>query len=273
VVGGVKPRIVAFDPNGESGLHTFELSGHLDRARVGRTDVVWNWQQHVAGERWLDIATTSHLVYVTLHAPGKPWLKATVEALDKPWAEAIDLACQWAADADSIADSTALIAEAIYSLPHQRYAADSVFVDGASAPFNLTQYLHDVKLGADFTNECRGIAAALVTFANLMGDRLCPLQMWPTQGGKNDTQSIMLIGDDVFRSTLFTRHETATQQAIAASDLSPVFDACLKLDGHLTVPLGMPLGHIDPNGLDYRFKLLRTGDFDALQVLPPRGVF
>jgi hypothetical protein len=269
---GAAPRNVTFDSNGESELESFEIKIPPD-STVGVSDLMWNWQMDQSG-RWVDVATTHHRIYFTADLPNPPWSRVYELVLPFPLIEAIGIACTWAAGATTVAESTARIVKAINSLPNQYYEATSVYVDlmPADAPFNLPAFLMDLG-SASFHNECRGVAAVVVTFANMLGDTLCPLSIRAPMGSFQ-TRSILLLNSTTPEFTSFGRHEVGADQGVPVDDHIPVYDACLRFDGMPPVlAIRMPVGKADPGGFDYRQKLIADNQAaTTFSVIPPRNV-
>ena len=269
---GAAPRSVTFDSNGESDLESFEIKTPPD-STVGVSDLVWTWQMDQSG-RWVDVATTYHRIYFTADDPNPPWAMFYQLALPFPRIEAVEIACTWAAGATTVAESTARIVKAVNSLPNQHYEPTSVYVDlmPVDAPFNLPAFLMDLG-SASFTNECRGVAAVVVTFANLLGDTLCPLVIRAPMGNF-ETRSILLLNSATPEFKLFGHHEVGADQGVPVDDLIPVYDACLQFDG-MAPPLAirMPVGEPNAGGFGYRQKLIANNQpATTFSVIPPRDV-
>jgi len=275
-LGGMLPKVVAFGATGKSGLETFVIKPGPSDDLVGAHDLVWDWQLFHAGE-WRSFGTTRHRIFVLAGHPTPPWaIRASeVENLEWPWVEALELACAWANGADTVELATERIVNVIHSLPNQVYNTASAFSDSTDDPFNLTSFMEEVKK-ASFNNDCRGTAGAVVTFANLLGASLCRLQVFNDLITFN-TRSVRLIGPAPppnfgwgFREWSF--HELVTVQGVAVDEQLPVYDACLRLEDSPDNPVvRRPLGHVDPGGLDYLFKLIASGeDVENRVVRAPR---
>ena len=296
-LGDVKPQVIAFDDRGESGLHELGLSGELHRARVGQMSVVWNWQRHVNAETWRTFGTTFHYVSVTLHMPTKPWLKASVEAMVKPFAEALALACHWADGADTLDDSILKVAQAINQHPKlvyhksgKQFAQDDKFL--------LSNLLHDLHYASSINIDCQGVANALVTFANLLGAnlRVLHLENRVTEAAAFTTNRVLALRGPTWGPQTWKWHELAVDPA------SPIFDSLggflpgltmvdgQTLDGpegtalrvydanlHLNepapvFPIGIRLGNAGTTDQEYRDLFISSGTAASATPLAGRAI-
>ena len=278
--GGMMPKDVSFDAAGDSSLEEFDIKPISGDVAVGTHHLVWSWRFFKQGV-WTEFKQTHHTIYVVLASPTAPWFQGAVEPAGRsyPWVEAIQFACQWADGALTVDRATELITNAINTLENQDYPLpdtdNRLFVDEFDAPFNLTFFLNGLN-SASFINECTGVTAAVATFGNLLGDRLCPLQMFKDSGTIR-TQLIRLIGsnetDDPVQKD-FGKHEAATRAGLPLDEHLPVYDACLRFADGVSpdLPVAMPLSRLDLIG-GYLPRLIQTGGFENFVLMPPRGVY
>jgi len=239
-------------------------------------DLALNWRSLDARSS-TKFDVTRHRVYVVTSLPTAPWCQGLSEPPDLqfPWVEALDVACSWARGASSIFRATELIAHAINALPKQTYLSSATqFAPLTDSPFHLWQYIFELNNSASFANDCRGVAGALASFANLLGNRLCPLLLSPNQGtGTFGTLPIRLLTDNAFLAQTFGHHEVATKASEPLNDFLPVYDACLELDEASPIlAVGMLLGHPAQNGPDYLHRFMDSGNVNNRIVIPPRSV-
>ena len=264
---------VVFDHEGNSGKVDFVLESGGPQ-KVGSYLLQLDWLATDAGNT-TRFGYTTHRIFVVVDTPKAPWVQGLVEPpnLSFPRVDALEFACNVAAGAVSLTMATELLMQGIYNLPNQSYEPNALFVTEADGDFNLTSFLKLPSGG--FTNECRGVASAVVTFANLLGDRLCPLMLYKNTGVV-DINSVRLIGSEsTFQKTFFGRHEVAVRIGLPLDENLPVTDACLQF-GNANNPIEvfrMPLGHLNPNGIGYLFELIGSGDFENQVVIDPRPVF
>ena len=290
VLGDVKKQPVRFNDSGQSALEVFELTDVIPHAHVGIFQTTWNWQVLENGD-WQTFATTHHRTFVLPALPAAPWtqaLKARV-SIGLPWVIALDKACAWAFGTTTVNEATAAIATRINEHPKHIYDEDGTqYIAGGQ--FLLTNYLADLDNAPDFIIDCTGIAAVMVTFANLLGAGLMPLKIQNSTPATFFTTELIapvgvdwtINGDWIFRQ--WGRHEVAMipeslldaqggqlpgvivpgkplPQDPAAGLL--IYDASMHVDQAAPVlPIRMRLGSV-AKGTDYRFKLIDVGDGDA----------
>ena len=286
-MGNVEPRVVGFDRNGDSGLVTFELSDRLRQAKVDLINVTWDWQEHIAGERWRDFAKTYHYVYVTLHMPTRPW-KYSLDVQSLAWVEALHLAWEWTAGASTTDECILKIATALNQhskLTYDESGKQFVTTDMMTkvSKFQLAAFLAAIKGASSVTIDCQGIANALITFANLMGADLWRLQLEDSSGWIRTRRILPLSGPNWVLET-WGWHEVAVDPQSPVSDntgafmpgasivanqalvghegkLVKVYDANLHLNDSAPVfPIGIHLGIARSGDQQYRDLFVRTGD-------------
>lgn len=278
VLGDVRKRVVHFNNSGESALESFVLSRDLSSAKVGIFQNVWAWQAFIHGD-WQTFTTTHHKTHMLAAVPGPPWNQTMVPDFAWPWVDALNVACAWAFGASTAAEAAAAIATRINTHPLHDYNEQSNQFFTPSGQFNLTLYIWLVRNSAvSFIIDCEGIASALVTLANLLGENLMPLSLENQPGGGFSTKPIKPLSAP-FTTKTWGHHEVAVAAALAAGSpiIAPagatllIYDANLQLDQAAPVlPILMPLG--TTNGGDYRFKLIRANNADRATPASPRPV-
>lgn len=290
VLGNVKKRSVRFDDSGHSALEVFELTADLAGANTGVFQSNWNWQVLHNGD-WETFAITHHRTYVVPALPADPWNQAPrVRAnIGWPWVTALDKACAWAFGTTTVKEAAAAIARRINEHPKHVYDEEGTqyIADGQ---FLLTNYLSDLDNAADVMIDCTGIAAVMVTFANLMGAGLMPLRIQNSRPATFfTTELIAAVGADWTTNAEWItknwgRHEVAvvpdslldSSGGVLPGVLMPgtplpqgpadgvlIYDASMHVDQSAPiVPIRMALGSV-AKGTDYRFKLIDVGDGDA----------
>ena len=294
--GGLKPQAVDFDGAGDSRLIAFHASGDMRNVPVGAYGLRFTWQLKHESE-FVEFANTRHLIYVTLAPPTKPWAIAVGAAQFFPWEKALAKACDWAAGATTVDDAIVKIATALNSIPKQTYdrgAHQFVREDGV---YDLSFYLHELDYASTFTINCRGLTAALTTFANLMGATLCPLYFENTVG-RFCTNPVQLLADTSFSVGDWGWHEIALKLPFLIQDpaggyvpasLSPtlsagvplplaevqlIYDALVHFDDNPPLfPMKMNFGTVGNGfipGYGYRHRLVATGTADVVIPMLPR---
>jgi hypothetical protein len=291
VLGDVKKRSVRFSDSGHSALEVFELTGDLADANVGITQTTWNWQMFQNGD-WETFAMTQHRTFVLPALPTPPWNQAPkVRAnIGWPWVIALDKACAWAFGTATVKEAAAAIATRINGHPKHVYDEDGMqyIADGR---FLLTNYLSDLDNAADFIIDCTGIAAVMVTFANLLGAGLMPLRIQnSTPATFFTTELIAPVGADwtvnaEWITRRWGRHEVAMVPSSLLDEAGAtlpglvivpekalpqgpaegllIYDASMHVDQSAPVlPIRMPLGSVAAQS-HYRFKLIDVGDGGA----------
>lgn len=146
-------------------------------AGIERQDIAWRWSFHCEGSGsagWLPLETTRHRIYVGLRGPSLPWSQADAQLY--PWTKALDYAIVTAdtRGLDSEEDAATRITQHVYQEPllyEARRGAPAYSVRAATHEyFLIDQWLDGFRLGR--VVNCYDTAAALVTFANVLGCRL-----------------------------------------------------------------------------------------------------
>jgi hypothetical protein len=202
---------------------------------------------------------------------------------------ALSKACAWAFGTTTVAGAAAAIATRINEHPKHFYDEDGTqyIADGK---FLLTNYLSDLFNAPDVIIDCTGIAAVMVTFANLLGADLMPLKIQnSTPATFFTTELIAAVGADWTNNADWVqenwgRHEVAlvpnslvdaqggqlpgvlvpgTPLPQGPAEGTLIYDASMHVDQAApVVPIRMPLGSV-AQGTDYRFKLIDVGDGEA----------
>ena len=283
-LGAVKPQVVAFDDEGNSALQEFEVSSRISDAPVGVADVEWMWQCQQPGGAWHDFTKTSVRTYITILAPGHAFFESAVLTIRHPWAEAVALACGWSAGALTLDDAIVMIANALNSHPKLVYdESGTQFVKGSE--FLLTYFLSELANASSVTIDCRGIATAFMTFANLVGANFQPLVIDDgLGGGVMTTKPVKALSAADWVPETWSWHEVAVDPAspvldnmgaplpgatIAAnfslgeteSSRLIVYDANLHLNqaGPVVFPIRVQLGLAGSGDQQYRDLLLQRG--------------
>ena len=281
VLGDVEKRLVQFNSAGQSALETFTITGDLATAHVGAYDTYWEWQAMENGQ-WEPFETTHHRVFVLPALPAEPWNQLPGANIRWPWATALERACVWAFGTTTVDEATAAIAEALNTHPKHHYDESGVqFVPTKNSAFRLTTYLSELTNARSFIIDCRGIATAMVTFSNLMGASLMPLQLENDDSSFFTTKAIKPLNAG-FTFEEWGYHEiTVIQQAAlepgtvltegTGADLL-IYDASLRFDQQdLLLPVQMPLGSVAA-GSDYRFELIDTVNGDDGDKVKPLAI-
>ena len=290
VLGVVTPREVSFGDNGESDFVSFEIRGRRNPPAVGVYTVRWIWQVQRGG-RWMDIETTEHKLFMLAAVPAPPWSRATTAKVWRiPFPAAVELACQWASGANSVEEATDLIAKAIHEHPKHEYdsTADQFADSFPKSYFDVTKYLFELENADIVRIDCRGTAAAVAAFANLLGAELFTLSIANSDGTKFNTKELLpFVSTTWVQFTLadaWTFHEVAVvpgllpAPVLAISTFTPlspwpagfgadqlIYDAIPLLNPDAPVSaLKIPLGVPGVGGQDYRFLLMESGAGDTL---------
>ena len=249
VLGDVEPREVTFAGGNETPFETCTLRNvGLQSRGVGVHQVTWRWQYRVQPQDpWSTFAVSRHLIYSILATPTAPWVQQPYVPgnTQLPWAEALDLACRWAAGARTRDEAATRITEAVYGTGGERVEYDCV---GPSAlnlgsphytlipgVFDCTEFLERVRGG--FGNgryvNCSDCASAVATLSNIVGCDLWESRMFgAVPFPLNPTRA---IGSPTWLSACslgaYNMHEVAWKNNCTEQD--EVFDASLQIDGDL----------------------------------------
>lgn len=246
VLGEIADSTISFGSTGASGVIELELQGHrIKRAGVGVYQVSWIWE-YLEGGAWEPFARTEHKAYILLDEPGEPWSQGVLSSgEDEPslaWAEALELACDWAAGATNQDEAAALITKRVNSNPHLSYDFPSFFVDCCES-YMLSCFIGLLRAGVTFPLNCDDCACAVATFSNLLGCQLKVGNINPNPFAFK-TFRILLVGRNPLSMGDWEpvegwgHHEVAWWLDIGVKQF--VYDACLQLDlskGLAPVPL------------------------------------
>ncbi len=269
LLGTVEPVALLF---GDAMQITVPIELCTPPAEVASHKDAWSWEFAESNEGpWQPIATTEHPVYVTLAPPNTPW-----DADDEsraPWIDVLDVACRWAAGADAPYRAADCITTAIFALGARfAYQGRDHFVSNDT--YDVAFFLASLNGAADTPRllNCCDCAAAVSTFANILGCTLLQGQIMP-DAGNMCTNPVRLIGIAAFAATSFGVHEIAWGGPPAFSE--PVWDACLMVDGD-DDPMNAP--HVGVNALGMKFGmradlgyLWRLLNRDSADLVKPRG--
>lgn len=271
VLGTAGPAAVVFGPDEESNLVDFTLTGHdLANRRVKTHDIGWSWEFQNGGGEWEPIETTRLRIFVLLGAPRSPWvLSASAGSpaeIQIPWVEALEQACEWAADATDEVSSVAKITQSLNSLKGASY--DTVDHFSGTGIFLLSHLLTEVKAMRTIVVNCLDCANTVVTLSNLVGCDIDPIKM--TIGSL--MLPVQLIGKPGWGAPPFKEHHVGWSGPLG--DYGKVDDACLKLC-LVPVQLGKcrdPLVPTSMRFLDYKAYLFKGSPLATLSSLPRLNV-
>ncbi len=230
----------------QPGPTTIEFSLSSDRLQnpssyqVGYCDEEWTWSFSSPPSNTFEaFATSKHRSYTLLGFPGDPWDALSESGKRQPWEEVLNVACQWAAGAQSAAHVATRIAGQVFGLGEKgsatplRYSADPVFTvlpgDSDNIGFNLQKFLAFLagdKLASASTADCDDVAVVIATFSNILGANLIEARM-TNSAFDFSTQKVRLIGTSDFQSQAFSYHTLAWGGGAGFGD--PVWDGCLVL--------------------------------------------
>ena len=267
VLGSVATTHVTFRPDGTTGFLPFQLvNARLRSARVGIHAVHWRWQWRADRHQpWTDLTDTRHTVYTVLSVPGPPWQQVPSGATNTqlPWTAVLDVACTWAAGAQSEDEAATRITEAVFALGPDivEYGCIILGASQYSLPYFFCMAFLDRLAGGPgrgrFVN-CSDCATIVSTFANILGCRL-----WQsTMSGSFPfaLNEIIAIGSTTWRTACdwgaFNYHEVAWKEPCTAD--SEVFDACLLVDADAD-PMRAPHRPVLP--VDMRFGFAGDGGY------------
>ena len=252
---------------------------------TGRYAVSWQWQfQIVAGNSWIDLARTDHVVFVTLDVPGGPWTQGQSVADQRlwPWTRVLRWACGWGAGVKLTSTGLSGAAKKLLrkleaglyeqgrrkSVPLQYLEVDTsdYSQDFPARVFFGTAFLDLLdgipQPGLTTQVNCQDCASALATFANALGCGAQQKRVSHEDDFLLRTNRIVLIGesDDDPETHWFGYHEFVAR--LRASDQTPlIHDACLKIDADA-----------DPTRFDedHRFDLAEGMELGAFVDDPPQ---
>ena len=261
-LGPVKEQLVSFDAAGESGWQTFQLEAPAFHAHgVAVFDMAWAWQWRLKpGDPWRALLSTRHRIYTVLREPTLPWVQAT-GSTSLPWADALDIACRWAAGATTSDDAAAGVSVGYNGSGRVQYDTTLGATFYAQGTYQLTQMIARLNGGTGLGPlvNCTDSATTVSTFANLLG---CDL--WQSRMGWSFKLNPMIaIGYNAWAIPFnggFSYHEVAWKGACTSTE--QIFDGCLKVDADADpvnpphtplLPVNMVFG--DCGSMTYRLRL------------------
>ena len=249
-------------------------TGQLAQSPVGRTSLSWDWQRSDdGGTTWVGFDTTVHTVYVLLAEPAFPWGRPGDNTRVAPWTDAVDTACDLAATAGNHEEAARLITKRIFGLGRQRIVdmqGNIRRIGWQSSPayqaglaFKCSEFIDLIRLKR--TNEyrinCKDCAAAVTTFATVLGVKLGLLMLAP-EGDLLLLRPIWLLGNGSAAATEFSLHFVAGRNDGSGRR---IWDACVMLDFDpgqpfdWVVPAGVTLDELGTE-LDYLGRFLAMNE-------------
>ncbi|HEV7681759.1 MAG TPA: hypothetical protein VGO68_06530 [Pyrinomonadaceae bacterium] len=276
ILGNVKQCSIRFFENQIlSEWKVCELEGaRVTEVGVGKWEIEWDWSlEPDIGP--LTQQATKHVIYTLKAKPNRPWGQpGDKPPYELPWADALDWACRWAAQAKDLPEIAGMITREIYALGPEKLkfngstGAFSRMVLSGTSSFDLAWFLYVLKTQNEcMTVSCTDCAILVSSFANLLGCNLYQSQM----GGDSpfNTNPILLIGSQDKICTSFDYHEVAWEYPCTCEE--GLFDSCLQVDGdpdpaggdfEPMLGINIPLG--DYNSKDYHFRLAQPGFYGQL---------
>lgn len=265
VLGSVEIATVDFGADGKSDFVQFFLRDvRLASVGVGINRIVWCWQFRVPPTTgWTDLAETAHQIYSVRDVPQPPWSQDTTSGdnTQLPWTDVLDVACKWAASAQTVPEAAEMVTRAVNDLGDGLVGYQGSPATYALTNFDCTNFLKLLsgQTGMGICVNCSDCATIVASFANILGCRTSEVY-FPSAF---DTNPIVLIGNSDPATDHFENHEVAWKA-------SSVFDACLKLNqnpgGKFQPLLPANLAFSLRVGLSY--KPLLDSDFKIEPLLP-----
>ncbi len=213
-LGALDPVTISFPT---SGPVSFQVSGPVPEA-VGRFYQKWLWyvdDVNGSGSDEALIAGTRNRIYTVLAPPQAPW---TTTGQTRPWTEALDRACVWAAGETTAAGAAAEVARHLYADTGGLYVYGPAYTSAWSEVFHLTNFLSAIPHIGEVN--CYDMGKSVTIFANLLGAGLDYRYSWPF-GALHCEKA---IGRNWFCGEAFGNHGFGSMDG-------KVFDACLTIDG------------------------------------------
>lgn len=276
----VSPQQIDFSAANQSQTLLFNLKDvQLEQGGVNIYNFQWKWMSGPdANGPWTPFRTSAHKIYALLRLPthSRPWQRGPFEASNKqlPWAEVLEVACDWARGATDVDEAASMITQEVYQLGRTLVNISQeepgpllTYNDTSSGGSNYLNWpteflctdfllrLRRQKARGRYVN-CDDCATIVSTFANVLGCELS--QSWIGKGGPEFTiNPILLIGaePDDWRATEFLHHAVAWKGAADVDD--ELFDACLITDGD-NDPSANDLEHTELLPVNTRFG--RSGE-------------
>ena len=200
---------------------------------VQDTDVYWSWRVVAVGgtpRQSYYFDSTNHDFYVVNAAPKSPW---TSSGVTEPWTDVLDYACSWASDKTSDQDIVEEITEGAYNANFKNYNGSSTYTSEG------TCYLGSILQGSEA--DCRDMSAVVQLFSNALGvsrsSSGIQVRRIDTTSTSNGFyyKSIDPIGTPSWQGGdedgWWYFHQVAWYYN------SYVYDACLKLDNPIRIPV------------------------------------
>jgi hypothetical protein len=276
VIPDLPPTLVSFGAAGDSGWCTFPFdTSMIATLGVSQVTFQWTWQFRVKPSApWITFDQSVHRIYLLLSPPTEPWsdLHSSFNSA-APWAEVLEIACEWAKGAQDLVEAASMITKAVNGLGGGKLTYDSLVGAPHYTVLGVPRFLCEAFIdrlrggpGAGPLVNCSDCATIVSTFANVLG---CDL--WQSKMGLVapvfSLNPILGIGLNTF-STLqggFGFHEVAWTGD--CGELDTVYDACLQTDSdgdptmepHVaSLPVNQVFGQ--PGSGDYRDQIAAPAD-------------
>jgi hypothetical protein len=256
VIGGVQETQVRFTKDLDTAVARVLAGQSFDNAPVRKHELKWQWTARAsASGQWQDVSgpTETSIVYTTIKAPNAPWGTTRSDALEPPWYEALDFACEWARGSRTVESVIEQITRRVHEHPDLKYAANRgqyvILSQHRPDRFDcagLIEYLSNPATGAP-TVDCQDVASTVCTFANLLGSDLAEDGVTFEDGGA--TATVLTgpargIGSTDLHSFRLGFHEVAWR-ATGDAD-ADVWDAALAFGEDAKLAIAMPFREYAP---------------------------
>ena len=229
-------------PLGSREDRPIQLTGDLPDA-VGKHQFEWEWEIYAIpvnepgfSAGW-NTSNTEHTYYTILAAP--------IEPVEEPWANVLDLACSWAANADTEQEILAGVTVGAYNyfstIKEYTGGSDNVLHD----QFNLTQFL-----SSGYAN-CEDMSAVVQVFTWMLGGT--ETEILTINNKVPDVQDFYYKRIKPIGSSSWW--ENGKWNFHQVGWLNNVYDACIMLDSIPRVPVNE-----DVNG-SYKEDLYNSGSW------------
>ncbi|MCP4664439.1 MAG: hypothetical protein GY856_54340 [bacterium] len=208
------PTTVSFPA---SGPVTFQVSGPTPEA-IRRFYQKWLWyveDVNGSGSAEVLIGGTRNRIYTVLAPPQDPW---TTTGQTRPWTEALDRACVWAAGETTATGAAGEVARHLYADTGGLYVYGSSYTSAWSGIFHLTNFLTAIPHIGEVN--CYDMGKSVTIFANLLGAGLDYRYSSPF----GSLHCEKAIGRNWYCGEAFSNHGFGSMDG-------RVVDACLTVDG------------------------------------------
>lgn len=229
VLGFINEKLVTFVRG--VAIVFFPLS-NINITKIVASNIQWNWQYKSGEDIWINLMASQHRIFSTIEDPlFGPWIQDfNLDNLQLPWADALEVACDWALNMETIDQVSDIITRICFRGAKLRYRFAQNYI--LRNNFKCTEFIADLS---DDTKpvldaNCTDCATIITTFINLLGGKLAVGRIGT---GFNCNRTIIIGYEDRgWQGDVqhFDYHDIAWLRGQVNNE-GIIYDSCLLIDG------------------------------------------